>query len=128
MNNQMAIALVQQWQDAVNRQNIPALLVVSDAQIELVGPRGTARGHETLADWVQHAGLRLITLRAFARADAVVFAQHGEWRSPETGAIIGEAAVASFFTLHQQRIARIARYDTLDEALQAAQLTSDDEQ
>ncbi len=128
MNDPSPGALVQQWQDAANRQNIPRLLELSDAHIELVGPRGVAHGHEILADWVQRAGVHLTTLRMFVRDHRVVVAQHGAWRSRESGTVTGEADVASFFSLHQQRVVRVARYDTLEQALQAAQLTISDEQ
>lgn len=123
MTDSTPVALVQQWQDAANQQNIPRLLALSDAHIELVGPRGVAHGHHVLADWVHHAGARFTTLCVYAGSDRVVVAQHGEWRSPDTGAVIGEANVASFFRVQNQRVVGVARYDTLEQALQAAQLT-----
>jgi hypothetical protein len=123
-----SIEIVQRWQAAANRQDVAALLELSDPQIEIVGPRGLAHGHAMLAGWVQRAGVQFTTLRAFARDTRVVVAQHGLWRSVETGAIVGEAIVATAFVVNEQRVTRIARYDSLGQALAEAQLELADEQ
>jgi hypothetical protein len=127
MTNLTPIEVVQQWQDAANQQNVPILLELSDRAIELVGPRGVAQGHQVLADWVQRAGAQFTTLRVFAHAERVVVVQHGEWHSPETREVIGQAEVATSFYLDQHRVKRVARFDSLEQALQDAQLTMDNE-
>ena len=121
------LATVQSWQDAVNARDAEALIELSDANIEIVGPRGSARGHEVLRGWLSRAGLSLATTRAFARGDAAVLAQRGVWRSAEGNEIIGEADVASAFRVENQKVAEVARYDTLEEALLKAQLSESDE-
>ena len=123
MANAYSVDLVQRWQDAVNRQDVPSVLTLSDTHIEIVGPRGTAYGHEVLSDWVQRAGARFVTSRIFARDDRVVVAQHGEWRSLETGTVIGEAEVATSFRIAKQHVVRVARFDSLEQALDDAELT-----
>jgi ketosteroid isomerase-like protein len=125
---QAAIDLVQRWQDAANRQDIALLLALSGPNIEIVGPRGMAQGHNILAEWVRRAGAQFTIQRIFARADRVVVVQQGIWRSAQTGAVIGEAQVASSFRVEQGRIMRVARYDTLEQALDDAGLTDADEQ
>ena len=120
-------AIVQAWQDAANAQDVARLLDLSDPDIEVIGPRGSGRGHQLLRDWLGRAGLRLQTRRAFARGDAVVLAQHGVWRSIETGDVIGEAAVASRFRVAGQRVVQFARHDSLDAALAEAGLDYSDE-
>lgn len=125
---QSTLATVQSWQDAVNSQNADALIELSDANIEIVGPRGSAYGHEILLDWLKRAGLRLTTTRVFVRNDTVVLAQHGVWRSTENQEIVGEADVASEVRVKNQKVAKVARYDTLDEALTKAGLGYSDEQ
>jgi ketosteroid isomerase-like protein len=125
---QVAIDLVQRWQDAANRQDIALLLALSDPNIEIVGPRGAAQGHDILAQWVRRAGAQFTIQRIFARADRVVVVQQGIWRSAETGEVIGEAQVASSFRVEQGRIVRVARYNALEQALDDAELTGDDEQ
>lgn len=123
---QSTLATVQSWQEAVNARDAEALAELSDADIEIVGPRGSAYGHEILRDWLSRAGLSLTTTRVFARGNAVVLAQRGVWRSADNE-IIGEADVASAFRVENQKVAKVARYDTLDEALLTAELSDSDE-
>lgn len=115
------------WQEAVNAQDEALLLLLSHPDVDLVGPRGTAQGHEVLAAWLGRAGLYLETTRTFAGGDAVVFAQRGVWRSLETNEAPGEAEVASSFVVRDGQVAEIARYDTLAEALARAGLSEADE-
>ena len=115
------------WQEAVNAQDEALLLLLSHPDINIVGPRGTAQGHEVLAAWLGRAGLTLETHRVFAGGDAVVFAQTGVWRALETGDPQGEAEVASSFVVRNGQVAEIARYDTLAEALARAGLSETDE-
>jgi hypothetical protein len=120
------LSVVEAWQQAANAQDIDGLLARSAPDIELIGPRGSGRGEQLLRDWLARAGLRLTTLRAFGRGNTVVVAQHGVWRSAETGAITGEADLASRFRVEDGRVTQFARYDSLDEALAAAGLTYED--
>jgi hypothetical protein len=71
--------------------------------------------------------LSLETLRVFERGNVVVVAQHGIWRSIDTGEVTGEADIASQFRAHGERIMHFARYDSLDDALAMAGLRYADE-
>jgi hypothetical protein len=115
------------WQQAANDQDAERLLSMSDPNIEVVGPRGSGYGHQLLRDWLGRAGLTLATLRAFARGETVVLAQRGVWRSIEGGDLIGERDLASRFDVQNGRVVRFARYDSLEEALDAANLSLADE-
>jgi hypothetical protein len=119
--------VVHAWLDAVNSRDYDGVMRVSDAYIEIVGPRGSGYGHPVLREWLDHARVTLESSRTFVRGGAVVIAQHGTWRSTENNEIIGEADVASSFLVEQRRIVRYARYDSLDEALQKAGLDYSDE-
>ena len=121
------VTIVQAWQEAANRQDIDGLLALSDPNIEIVGPRGSGYGHQLLRDWLGRASLRLETLRVFGRGAAVVVAQHGVWRSVETGEVVGEQDLASRFRVVDGRVVQFARCDRLEEALAAAGLTHGDE-
>ncbi len=125
---QSTLKTVQAWQDAVNSQDAETLTELSDANIEIVGPRGSAYGHEVLRDWLARAGLSLTTTRTFVRNDTAVLAQHGVWRSPENQEVVGEADVASEFHVKNQKVVKVARYDTLDEAFAKSELGHSDEQ
>ena len=120
------VAVVAAWQDAVNHHDLVALLQISDPEIELVGPRGTASGHAVLAEWLDRAGLRIEPMRVFERGAAVVVEQHGTWRAD--GNVIGEATIASRFRVDNQQVTVFQRYDDLGTALEDAGLTEDDEQ
>lgn len=120
-------ALVQAWQDAANQQNSDRLVELSAPDIEVVGPRGSGHGYQLLRDWLSRAGLQLTTLRAFARDNVVVVAQHGIWRSLETGEVTGERDLASSFRVEGQHVVQFARYDHLDTALDEAGLHYSDE-
>ena len=120
-------AVVAAWQAAANQQDIERLLELSDPNIEVVGPRGAAYGHQILRDWMGRAGLTLTTLRVFARDQVVVVAQHGVWRAVDTGAFNGEANLASRFRVEDGRVTHFARYDELAIALKEAGLTDADE-
>ncbi len=127
MQRDSPLAIVQAWQDAANAQDVDRLLALSDPAIEVIGPRGSGRGHQLLRDWLGCAGLRLATRRVFARGDAVVLAQHGVWRSVETGEVTGEADLASRFRVAGRRVVQFARHDSLDAALAEAGLDHSDE-
>jgi len=120
-------ALVQAWQDAANHQNSDRLIELSAPDIEVIGPRGSGHGYQLLRDWLGRAGLHLTTLRAFARDNVVVVAQHGVWRSLETGEVYSEQDLASRFRIEDQRVVQFARYDHLDVALNEAGLHYSDE-
>jgi hypothetical protein len=75
--SQETVNVLAAWQDAANRQDVEQLLALSDPKIEIVGPRGVARGHQVLTEWLSRAGLTLETFRTFAKDGVVVMAQRG---------------------------------------------------
>lgn len=120
------IETVQAWQAAANDQDIERLLALSAPDIALIGPRGRGSGHDLLREWVARAGLTLTTRRIFQRGDAVVLAQRGRWRTA-AGDDAGNAEVATRFRVRGGRVAELERYDDLDHALAAAELSAADE-
>lgn len=123
-----SLSIVQTWQEAANAQDANRLLELSAPDIEVMGPRGSGFGHQLLRDWLARAGLTLTTLRAFVRGGAVVLEQRATWRSIETGKVTGDQTLASAFHVNDQRlVARFARFDSLEEALDAVGLDRGDE-
>jgi ketosteroid isomerase-like protein len=127
MDTEKAIETVQAWQAASNAQDIDRLLALSDRNVELVGPRGSGRGHRLLQEWNARSGLTLTTKRIFVRGDSVVAEQRGLWRSTETGAPLSEADMASRYKVTQGKIAQYQRYDSLDSAFKDADINESDE-
>lgn len=121
------LTVVNAWQQAVNLRDVPRLLELSAPNIEIVGPRGSGFGHQLLSDWVARAGLNLVTLRAFVQSETVILAQHGVWRSVESGEVMGEADLASQFIVSGGRVEKFVRYEGLDEALNKSGLRESDE-
>lgn len=127
MRNESPASIVAAWQDAANRQEVDRLLELSDPNIEIVGPRGSAYGHQILRDWLRRAGLTLTTLRVFEHGDTIVVEQHGIWRSLETREDVDERPLASSFHVNDGRVTRVARYDNLSAAFDDAGFEQSDE-
>src|SRR5262249_61507326 len=89
--------VVRRWLDAANRQDADALLALSDPDIEVVGPRGSARGHQALREWLARAGLAVETRRAFSPGGVGVLAQHGVWGCPASGGGVGAGGLGASF-------------------------------
>lgn len=121
------VRVVHDWLAAVNAGDVRAVLELTAPEVVIVGPRGTARGHDVLRAWMGHAGATFDTRATYAAGEVVVVAQHGVWRDGETGAVRGEADVATRFRVSDGRVAEMERYDDgLSGALRAAGLTEAD--
>lgn len=118
---------VQAWEEAVNTRNLPGVLHCSDPDVELIGPKGVAKGHGALADWLTQAGISLDTQRCFASGHAVVHAQLASWHDQQTGKVVSERPVSTYYRVQDGKVARVARYDRLQEALKQAGLSEADE-
>jgi ketosteroid isomerase-like protein len=123
------VRLVHEWLAAVNAGDVEGVLARTTPDVAIVGPRGAARGHDVLRAWMGHSGATFQTREAYAAGDAVVVAQHGVWRDPQSGAVRGEAEVATRFVVADGQVAEMQRYDDgLSSALRAAGLTRADRQ
>lgn len=121
------ISLITDWLNAVNEKDIEKVMRLSSDEIEIVGPRGSARGRDVLSDWIDRAGIRLQTLRHFASSKHVVMEQQAAWESPQTKGRQATAFVSTHFTIADGVISRIARFDSLPQALEEASLSEQDE-
>jgi ketosteroid isomerase-like protein len=79
-------------------------------------------GAGLLREWVARANIRLEPRRVFHDGETVVVEGKTEWRSPETGEVIGTGTVGFVFVVRDGRVASIVRYDDLAGALSAAGL------
>ena len=120
------LEVVRAWHDAVNRGDADALVALSDDDIEVGGPRGSARGHAILREWLERAGIQLAPRRWFASPADLVVEQVATWRGPD-GAVTDPQIIASSFTVEDERVMRTVRYGSLEEALAATGLTLADE-
>ncbi len=118
--------VVRAWHEAVNQGDADALVALSDDDIEVGGPRGSARGHTILRGWLDRAGIQLEPRRWFASPAELVVEQVATWRGPD-GAVTDPEIIASSFTVEDGRLMRTVRYGSLEEALAATGLTLADE-
>src|SRR3712207_6105406 len=91
------------WHAAAGTGDADTLRALSAPDIEIAGPRGSARGVDALHEWLLRAGLTWTPLRTFAGADgAVVVESEAMWAAdPATRTV-----VASAFTVHSGRVTR----------------------
>ncbi len=119
--------VVPAWHEAVNRGDADALVALCDDDMEVGGPRGSARGHAILRDWLERAGIQLEPRRWFASPVNLVVEQVATWRGPD-GAVTDPQIIASSFTVEDGKVMRTVRYGSLEEALAATGLTLVDEE
>ena len=117
---------VRAWHAAVNRGDADAVVALSHDDIEVGGPRGSARCSALLRDWLARAGIQLEPRRWFASPTELVVEQIATWRSPD-GAVTDPQTIATSFSVEGGLVTRTVRYDSLMEALAAAGLTLRDE-
>ena len=115
------------WHEALNAGDAESVASLAHPEVEVGGPRGSARGRQVLKDWVGRANVRLEPLRTFQRAGTVVVEAAATWRDAGTGEAVGMATVATVFALDRGMVAGIFRHDGLEEALRDAGLDGPDE-
>ena len=118
-----SLGVVEEWLSAVNHGDNQRVEELSAEDVEIAGPRGSARGRQVLADWLARAGFSADALRWFCGSDGrVVVEQEARWSDVESGALLGRARVASQFVVSDRTVAYYQRHDSLARALAAAGL------
>ncbi len=120
------VELALAWNEAINARDFDRLSRLSVPQVEISGPRGAARGQPALREWLDRAGATFTVEEVFARGPMAVVLQSGTWTSDETGGTPSLAGVATLFEEEGGRLARVARFADLGEALTAAGLSRAD--
>jgi hypothetical protein len=121
MNMTETIKKADAWIDKLNAKDIEGMLEVSDHNIELMGPLGSASGHETLRQWAGESGIRLTTVNRYAKGNKVVFEQEATWEDQT-----GKVTVFTFMEVKNDKVVRISRYDSLDDAFVDSGLNEED--
>ena len=112
---------------ALNAGDAEGVASHSHPEVDVGGPRGSARGRQVLKDWVARANVRLEPLRSFRRGRTVVVEEAATWRDARTGETTGVATVATMFVLDGGLVAGISCHDDLEDALRSAGLDGSDE-
>jgi ketosteroid isomerase-like protein len=121
------VRVVEAWHEALNEGDVDRLVGLSHPDVEVGGPRGVGRGVRLLREWVHRANVRLEPRRLFRRGGTVVVEQAGQWRSAESGEVLGKHTVASVFAVSDGLVTSVVRYDDLSEALNTTGLDHSDE-
>ncbi len=110
------LAVVENWQLAVNSGDVDRLVAIAGAGVELIAPNDAETGRDMLRRWFARAGFSGEVLRWFCRDGLVVVEQRR---------YTGLAAAA--FYVAGGRILRYQRFDGLDDAFARTGLSLDDE-
>jgi len=133
------LEVVESWHSAVKAHNVEQLCALSSKDVEVVGARGSGRGHEELKRWFRRGGLHAEPIRWFCDSRGhVVVEQRGRWFTPEAVTVedsgrwfipdtTSERIVATAFSVVAGRIVRYQRFEKLADALTATKLSDDDE-
>jgi hypothetical protein len=122
-----SLNIVAEWVDAANRSDVTSVAQLSAANIELVGPKGSAKGTDALQAWIGRAGITLETLRCFSQGSHVVLEQQATWAPAAGDRAPSTSLIATHFTVESGVVARVARFPKLATALADAGLSPQDE-
>jgi hypothetical protein len=126
------LAVVEAWLAAVDARDGARLLALTTPDVEIEGPRGSARADRTvLMEWLGRAGFAAESRRWSCGGDGrVVVEQDARWTDVGTGAERGRARTASEFRVDPggSQVTRYVRHDAgTAAALAAAGLSPADE-
>src|SRR6185503_2598952 len=122
------LEIVESWHYAVKAHNLEHLCSLASRDVEVVGLRGAARGHEAVRQWFARGGFAAEPLRWFCGSRGnVVVEQRGRWLQPEALTVedsgrwilpdtLRERIVASAFSVLAGRVVRYQRFDQLRDA------------
>ena len=119
------IEIVRAWHDAVNAGDTERLAGLVSDDVEIGGPRGTARGRVVLIDWVERTGIRMEPTDWYQRGGTVVVCQRATWPADDGTPGVPQK-VGSVFVVRDGRIERVARYPDLVEAFAATGVAETD--
>ena len=121
------IEIVQDFHDKLNVRDTEGLLALATDDVRVGGPRGSGKGKQLLAEWVGRASITMQPQRWFHRGEKVVVEQRASWHAPDGAEEAGSQTVATIFELLDGRIASIARYGNIGEAVTSAGMDETDE-
>jgi len=115
------------WHETLNQGDLERFTDLHAQNVEIVGPRGSGHGAGLVRDWAERSGIRLEPIRSYGPGDdgRLVVTQLASWRDPESGEFGDSIEAATAFQVVDGAVTRIARFDTLPEALRFAGLDPD---
>lgn len=120
-------AIVQAFHERFNAGKREDVLAMATDDIAIGGARGTGAGKALLAEWVSRATTTMTPLRWFQKEGVVVVEEQVAWRSRQTGKVIDSTVWGIAFTVRDGKIAGMARYADIGEAVYKAGLDASHE-
>lgn len=121
MADESAVTVVRRWHDALNAGNVERLLGSVTPDVEIAGPRGSAKGAEQVEKWVGRAGIKMVPTQWFASGDQVVVQEETTW-TQQDGTLTEPVLIATAFRVTGDRVSGITRYNDIGAALNATGL------
>jgi len=125
------LEVVQAWGRALASFDEEALVGLAAEEIEIVGPRGTRRGHDALREWLAKQTYGVVPhvepRRYFARGGAVVVVVRVELRYLEEGKLASAFDAVAAYAVEDGLVRKIVTHTDLDTALADAGLSRADE-
>ena len=115
------LEVVSAFHTHLNARAVDDLLKLAVDDVKVGGPRGTGTGRALLAEWVNRASITLTPQRWFRSDDTVVVEQRATWHN-DAGEENGSQVVATVFGFTDGKIASIARYGFLGEAVNSVDM------
>ncbi|WP_227994993.1 hypothetical protein [Oceanobacillus sp. CFH 90083] len=112
------------WIEKSNIKDVPSLLELTHPNIEINGPKGSIIGSHHLADWLERANLKLVTINRFAKGNNIILEQHGTWYEMN-GEIKSQATVYTYMKITEGKVALMARFDNKEAAFHMSGLSED---
>jgi ketosteroid isomerase-like protein len=110
-------ATVEQFHDHFNARRRDEVMALAADDFALGGARGTGAGTQLLEEWVGRATTTMRPRRWFAEGDTVVVEEQVEWRTRDGGRVTDSTIWGLAFTVRDGKIASLARYANIGEAV-----------
>ncbi|MGB3330342.1 MAG: hypothetical protein WBA46_15385 [Thermomicrobiales bacterium] len=142
MSEQDDIRVIREFHRMLEARDVAGLLALATDDIGVGGGRGRGEGKEFLAEWVRFSTISLTPRRWFRQVTAeqedrhglpgvqestVVVEEDAVWRSPQSGREMGRMRFATIYEIANDRLASVARYGNIGEAVTTAGFYAENE-
>lgn len=113
---------VKSFHDEFNAGRRDEVMAMATDDVSVGGGRGQGQGPELLHEWVGRATTTMTPLRWFRKDDLVVVEERVQWHTGSDDRITDSTIWGMAFTVANGRIAAIARYANIGEAVTSSGL------
>lgn len=110
------------FHDHFNEGRVDEVLAMATDDISVGGARGRGEGRSLLNEWVGRKTTTLTPQRWFGRDNVIVIEELVEWRTRGDDTVTDSTLWGMAFTVEDGKIARIARYADIGEAVTSSGL------